>query len=266
MGNYIYFQHDQGDLVERFSAERSDGYRIYGTELWQTYIRYLLEILEGNSPNSELRGRMLAELYDIYNAGNDGIEFQSFPTEQLVLTILLVKLRRFSKPDHPCPRLFVSHRQSDGLYALRVAQIAEQLDFAYWVDILDPLLRLMTYSKIPRQLGPLLTACVIEMAIINCTHLIACMTPQTRGSLWQPYEYGRKADIPHNSVKASAWLHPDLSSFDFPEYMLLGEVTRNETDVANWLKREIKLLQKEHCYPPDRHLHTFTFPQLPGSL
>lgn len=155
--------------------------------------------------------------------------------------VLLNKLREFGTPPYPdsCPRLFISHRQVDDQLALRVAQIASTCGFEYWVDVLDPGLRSLDdntyYTK--EQIS-ILTACIIEMALINCTHVITLMTPNTRGSQWVPYEYGRITEIPSVYERACAWKHPLLSKADLPEYMDLGIIAENEHDIISWLNKE----------------------------
>ncbi len=136
-----------------------------------------------------------------------------------------------------CPRLFISHRQADVAPALRIAWLANDAGFEYWLDVLDPTL------KAAKPASSLLTAAIIEMALLNCTHVIAVMTPATRGSLWLPYEYGRvKEDLPF-SLDAACWLHPKLSPQDFPEYLVLGAQTRSEKSVKRWLATSMSAWQ-----------------------
>jgi len=65
-----------------------------------------------------------------------------------------------------CPRIFVSHRQQDYPEALRIAKIASDRGFQFWLDILDPTLTWLTTVG-PKTFGPrqfqLLVAVVIEM-------------------------------------------------------------------------------------------------------
>src|SRR5882672_2540578 len=85
-----------------------------------------------------------------------------------------------------CPRLFISHRQADEPYALAIAHLAQRHGFYFWLDILDPTLAVAGAQTDPRTI-----AIIIEMALLNCSHVIAVMTPNTKGSTWVPYEYGR---------------------------------------------------------------------------
>ncbi|HKO56236.1 MAG TPA: toll/interleukin-1 receptor domain-containing protein [Thermoanaerobaculia bacterium] len=146
----------------------------------------------------------------------------------------LASLRALRTPPRPSgPRLFVSHRQADGPFALRIAYLASLGGFEYWVDLLDPMLQ----AGSPCASQPLFAAAVIEMALANCTHIIAVMTPQTRGSLWVPYEYGRILEAAASPRPAGSWLH--VQFVGLPEYLLFGEMTKTEADITAWLQREL---------------------------
>lgn len=146
---------------------------------------------------------------------------------------LLVALRALPVKPPFCPRLFVSHRRIDKDYALGIAKIANDTGFEFWLDILDPTLLslpLLTHLT-PRQLI-LLTACVIEMGLINSTHVLAVMTQDTKGGEWVPYEYGRVREINNTSC----WQHPH-HTFTLPDYMVLGEITDSQAGIEQWLRR-----------------------------
>jgi hypothetical protein len=57
-------------------------------------------------------------------------------------------------------RVFISHKQENRDEALRVAWLANQAGHHFWLDILNP-----TLNGTP--LSPILTACVIEMGLLN---------------------------------------------------------------------------------------------------
>lgn len=46
-----------------------------------------------------------------------------------------------------CPRVFISHKQGDEHFAIRAAELALQENFHYWLDVLDPLLKLISPDK-----------------------------------------------------------------------------------------------------------------------
>ncbi|MBD2754947.1 toll/interleukin-1 receptor domain-containing protein [Spirosoma validum] len=113
-------------------------------------------------------------------------------------------------PRRSCPvhRLFVSHRRVDKNYALRIANMAYSNGFDFWLDVLNPPLTRVTAST---RLSPvqkvLLTAFIIEMGLVNSTHVLAVMTQNTKGGEWVPYEYGRVRQIGNTAC----WQHPGHS-------------------------------------------------------
>ncbi len=139
-----------------------------------------------------------------------------------------------TSPPPACPCLFVSHRQADIDNALSMSYLAYQYRFQYWVDILDPHLQTASIAA-----NAILTAGIIEMALLNCTHVVALMTLNTPGSAWIPYEYGRLAEYPAITNNAVAWRHPNFSPNNIPEYMLLRNVYET-SDAAAWLMNEYK--------------------------
>jgi hypothetical protein len=112
----------------------------------------------------------------------------------------LIRQARSKKPPARCPRIFVSHRQADGAAALRLAWLAQDEGWGYWLDILD-------LASAPRQLAALLgraatplqmsifTAALIEMGLLNCNQVITAMTDNTSG---RP-----RAPSAHSSAPAS---------------------------------------------------------------
>ncbi len=141
------------------------------------------------------------------------------------------------RPLRPC--LFVSHRKADVTPALRIAYLACLQGFDYWLDVLDP-----TINSLPgagagnptSQQQASAIAAVIEMALLNSTHVMAVMTSNTKGSFWVPYEYGRVKEPTPVTVQAACWLHSALIATGLPEYLHLGVVTRTEHDITSWLK------------------------------
>jgi hypothetical protein len=152
---------------------------------------------------------------------------------------------KLAAPARVCPRIFVSHKQADVDYAKRIAWLVQGEKIEYWLDAIDLPLALAPW--IPAGAGfnsTLLIAALIEMALINCTHVLAVMTPQTAPSRWVPYEYGRIKDDPPGHLTASCWRHKDLPVSDLSEYLLLAPILSNETDIRGWLQREKTLFKK----------------------
>lgn len=146
-----------------------------------------------------------------------------------------------------CPRVFISHKQEDQNFALRIAELAVQAKFYYWLDVLDPFLNIINSKKVfinskSIKLSPvleaLLIAAVVEMALINCTHILAAITIRSRPSRWIPYEYGRVKNSPTIVSDTACWVSPKIKKSDIAEYMLLGVVNYTDREVGLWLKNE----------------------------
>lgn len=160
-----------------------------------------------------------------------------------------------------CPRLFISHKQCDHALARRIAWVAKQQGFDYWLDVEDPLLASLTRGgtgALGNTTVATIIACVIEMALLNCTHVAAVFSPSTEHSRWVPYEFGRVKDKRLISLKAASWVHPSLSlsTSDFPEYLHLGQIARNEVDLEDWLSLEMVSWTKRHncCHQGSQYL------------
>ncbi len=152
-------------------------------------------------------------------------------------------LNQRTRLNQPC--LFISHRQKDDQEAMRVAYIATKLGYNIYLDILDHRLHKISHSY--------LIANRIEVALLNSTHVIALITPNTKGSMWVPYEYGRVKEFKVLSSVAACWIHPKVKT-PVAEYLYLGELTRSEADISSWLRQELKnfnsVSQKRWRYGP----------------
>jgi hypothetical protein len=276
MANYLYFDSDPGNLYARYSLNNLAPGDVTGLDSWKRYIELLFAYLRPDSAENRNRilEQVMAELREINSTGGKifpgsrDINFNEYTSsrsgEEWIVILLLNKIRTLNVLPHRCPRLFISHRQADYIYALRMAQIANAGGFEYWVDVLDPALAYLSGLSVnDDKLKSLLTACIIEMALINCTHVIACVTPKSRGSLWQPYEYGRITEVPGYFKKAAAWLHPNLNKVDYPEYMLLGENFTRQKKISQWLRHEYLLWASSSCQGSASRLDYILFPELP---
>ena len=110
----------------------------------------------------------------------------------------LIKFQR-NVPEHrnlPQPRVFISHQRRDKNLAVTISKLAKKMGFDYWLDVHDPALRLATLNPNPDPVQQLLiVAILVEMALLNCSHVLAIVTRHTAGSLWVPCEYGRVKSI-----------------------------------------------------------------------
>lgn len=142
-------------------------------------------------------------------------------------------------PSRPC--VFVSHRQADVSQAERIAYLACQEGFEYWLDVLDPNLAAVTGAvsgSQASQRSSQAVAAIIEMALLNSTHVVAVITQNTKGSMWVPYEYGRVKDPKALvALQAACWVD-STAAHSLPEYLHLGPIHRSESDIRIWLKGE----------------------------
>jgi hypothetical protein len=138
-----------------------------------------------------------------------------------------------------CPRVFISHKQIDEPLARKIAWLAVQEKFEFWLDVLDPPLQSFLAAKgaLDSLAEARITAAIIEMGLINCTHIIAVMTKDTRLSRWVPYEYGRVKNGKTLIGSTASWIAPSERG-NFPEYLHLGNLSYTERDIRDWLKQE----------------------------
>jgi hypothetical protein len=81
-----------------------------------------------------------------------------------------------------------------------------------------------------RAVREVLIAAVIEIGLLNASHVIAATTPSSAGSKWIPYEFGRAKDRHVHSIYAASWLEPGMKPTDCGEYIYLAELTATELD------------------------------------
>ena len=97
-------------------------------------------------------------------------------------------------------------------YAERIAWLASRkAGLEYWLDVHDPVLRLASAALPPgRPVYAITVAGIIEMALLNCTHVIAAHTPPPntswRPSQWIPYELARRQEGRQRNLQAGAGL------------------------------------------------------------
>jgi hypothetical protein len=134
-------------------------------------------------------------------------------------------------------RVFVSHRQGqpDTQIAERIAFLASESKLGYWIDVDDPDLRFLDTTPIIPPFRDVLIAAIIEMGLLNSSHVIAAMTQRTAPSKWVPYEIGRAKHDRVYSQYSATWLFPGMQVSDFGEYIHLAEITTNELDIVQWL-------------------------------
>jgi hypothetical protein len=162
--------------------------------------------------------------------------------EAAVVRLMEARQAQVSAPSRAC--VFVSHRQADAAKAERLAYVACKEEFDYWLDIFDPSLVALSgpsgASSVPQQKASAIAA-IIEMALLNSTHLLAVITTNTKGSEWVPYEYGRVKDPQPVTLQAACWVDTN-AAITLPDYLHLGRINHSESDVRHWLQAERRRL------------------------
>lgn len=157
----------------------------------------------------------------------------------------LLRIRQTPRRVSQSNRTFVSHRQIDDCPAIKIAALVQRCRLDFWLDIFDfDPARNRQSRMLEHELGrPLdereratVVAAVIEMALLNSTHLIAAVTRNSWGSMWIPYEYGRvKAFGALNATNVASWYDPNTIPITaLPEYLALAVICRSEIDVMDW--------------------------------
>lgn len=164
-------------------------------------------------------------------------------------TVMLARARpmeRVAAPVMVLPRpcVFISHRRDDDAIARRIAWLANNAGFDYWLDVLDPTNQALNVllpgmGTLTDEQKAAVVASTIEMGLLNSTQVLATWTKRTRGSAWVPYEYGRvKSDGAIVASTAACYFEPGCTD-PVPEYMLLGPIHRAEAAIGSWFGTEL---------------------------
>jgi hypothetical protein len=142
-----------------------------------------------------------------------------------------------TRPLPPTCCLFISHRMNDVNNALHIAWVATQCGYDYWLDVHDP--RLLAANRVPLSspAQEILIAAIIEIALLNVTHVVALQTNRSLGSQWIPYELGRAKTRHVYSDQAAGWYYPSALANSRAEYMHLVETTTSDAEIRAWLTR-----------------------------
>jgi hypothetical protein len=199
-------------FVERYAQPQLDD--VQGIGLWLEFVYWISEQIE-EPADIELEEGIIGQRTERFEA-------------------LLNAFAGLPPPKQP--RVFISHRQVDVGPAERIAWLASQrAGIDYWLDVHDPALGRLNVS--PRSSRyPWLVASIVEMALLNCSHVIAAHTPNSLGSKWIPYEFGRVKDRALRSKRAAGWFHSSVYPVACGEFVLLADILRSDTKVEAWLR------------------------------
>lgn len=199
-----------GPLERRF-PEGAAGYNE-----WRTFIGRMLDLIQsGLNPESPEAFFRLHELFDGYARALDAVQPQVIEC---------------------C--VFVSHKRCDIAIAERIAWVAVANGFDYWLDVHDPILPMIAGADIPSPFKETIIAAIVEMALLNATHLIAIHTPQSHSSLWVPYEIGRAKSRDIWSAQVSGWFQPGKVAPTVGEYTWLTERLGSRAEIERWLRAQ----------------------------
>jgi len=205
MAVYDWREFENVDLAGRF-PRRGD---IVGVEQWQ---------------------RLIAAIRDLVDRAETPEGFDDLSRE---FDQFLVAVAALDGPNR-VPRVFVSHQRDDWEKGERVAWHATEVGFEYWLDIHDPVLAFANRSIFPRPIKAVLIAGIIEMGLLNSTHVVAVQTPKSQRSHWVPYEFGRAKYRRLVSGRAASWFESPLGPDPDGDYLSLAFCALSEPSLNAW--------------------------------
>jgi hypothetical protein len=149
------------------------------------------------------------------------------------LDTLVEQLR--TKPALRQPTVFVSHQRLDATWAEWAAWAATEAHFDYWLDVHDPKLTTANILVLPPQVKSILVAGIIEMALVNCTHIVSMQTKNAQKSLWVPYEFGRAKERRLLATNAASWFENGVTPSGNGDYLWLAFCAFTSAGLKNWL-------------------------------
>ena len=140
---------------------------------------------------------------------------------------------RHTQPPRKC--VFVSHQRADTVNGCRIACLAEHHQLDYWLDVHDPTLGFANQLPANDPRRSALIAAIIEIALLNSSHVIALHTVNSLSSRWVPYELGRAKARKITSLQSAGWFEKGQTVSTCGDYVQLAVMTRSEPEVAQWL-------------------------------
>ena len=131
------------------------------------------------------------------------------------------------------PTVFVSHQRQDWRWAEWVAWAATQAHFDYWLDVHDP--TLTAVSGLAAAVKSVLVAGIIEMALINSTHIVSLQTTNAQKSRWVPYEFGRTKELRCLATNAATWFETGVAPDPNGDYLSLAFCATTSAELRKWL-------------------------------
>ena len=123
--------------------------------------------------------------------------------------------------------VFISHKREDAEQARIIARTLMELSIDAWLDLVE---LHCTTPATPEEHKALTES--IECGMNNSSHLLALITPKTKGSWWVPFEIGTC----RSSKKDLAFL-VNKEVVDRPSYLTVGEVLDDQLMFFAWATR-----------------------------
>jgi hypothetical protein len=197
------------DLMARYRRIAGHGREIIGASIWEELIRELTDLPE--KERRDITGR-LGEISDRFFA---------------------TVAPPFARPATPC--VFISHQRSDAHRGEWVACLTDHHGIDYWLDIHDPTLIFVNGSSMSSPVRSLLIAAVIEIALLNSTHVIALHTGNSLASRRVPYEFARANARGLTSLQAAGWFASGQSPATCGDCVQLAVMAHDEPQIGSWL-------------------------------
>jgi len=122
------------------------------------------------------------------------------------------------------PCVFVSHQFADSPMATEVGEQLKALEIDVWLDTEDSASQRAAASGDHEKLAE-----AVEWGLSNCTHLLALISPKTRGSWWVPFEVGSARG---RAKPLIFFVHKDV--IELPAWLTLGKRILNQGDFYIW--------------------------------
>jgi hypothetical protein len=204
---------DSVDLLRRYPRFDERRQPINGHDAWAEFVPQLLEMPDLFPPPEELTRRRFAIVDQFFAAVAN-------PSP---------------RPKTPC--MFVSHQRLDTHRGERVACLVDDHGLDSWLDAHDPtLMRVNALASDP--LRSILIALIVELALLNSTHVIALHTTHSIASRWIPYELARAKARGLTSLQAAGWFEAGQTPKTCGDYVQLAVMTHNEPQVIDWIRLE----------------------------
>lgn len=123
--------------------------------------------------------------------------------------------------------VFISHKREDSAMARSVADALKDMEVDIWLDLDE-----LSAAQPQTEEEHLRLTKAIERGLNNSTHLLALITPRTKGSWWVPFEIG---SCRGRSKPLAFLLHKDVS--ELPSYFKLGEGLKDKYSLLGWARK-----------------------------